>query len=204
MRLLPFFFAVVSSFASIVSCTPVEYAVPGSIGGLADLLGVEGRVLAALGDRVPLGNANFTCTALRLASTQVGSVVSPSSGPNYTRLEDQNWSETCWLPAACIVSPANRDHVSRLVKVLSRLQTRFAIRGGGHKDAPGFASIDGTGILISLSNLNTRQLSVDKSIVTVGSGNRWGDVYSTVEPVGRTVVGGRVSPVGVPGFTLGG
>ena len=38
----------------------------------------------------------------------------------------------------------------------------------------------------------------------VGSGLIWDDVYAALEPFGVNVVGGRVSGVGVAGFTLGG
>lgn len=38
----------------------------------------------------------------------------------------------------------------------------------------------------------------------VGSGLIWDDVYEALEPTGFNVVGGRVSGVGVAGFTLGG
>ena len=40
--------------------------------------------------------------------------------------------------------------------------------------------------------------------VDVGSGLVWDDVYAVLEPHGVNVVGGRVTGVGVDGFTLGG
>ncbi|QRV84353.1 FAD-binding domain protein [Ceratobasidium sp. AG-Ba] len=40
--------------------------------------------------------------------------------------------------------------------------------------------------------------------VDVGSGLVWDDVYAALQPHGVTVVGGRVTGVGVGGFTLGG
>lgn len=38
----------------------------------------------------------------------------------------------------------------------------------------------------------------------VGAGNRWLDVYSKLDPMGLSVVGGRVAEIGVGGLTLGG
>ncbi len=38
----------------------------------------------------------------------------------------------------------------------------------------------------------------------IGAGNIWGDVYEFLNPQGVNVLGGRVSGVGVTGFTLGG
>lgn len=113
-------------------------------------------------------------------------------------------STTCWLKPACIVTPKDSVEVSHVMKALSALNTTFAIRSGGHKDAPGFASIGNGGVLIALSQLKSLSLSHDKSIATIGPGLRWGDVYSALEPQGRIVVGGRVSIVGVGGLILGG
>lgn len=52
--------------------------------------------------------------------------------------------------------------------------------------------------------MGTVELSKDKKSVKVGAGARWVDVYSTLEKDNLTVVGGRVSDVGVAGLTLGG
>lgn len=48
------------------------------------------------------------------------------------------------------------------------------------------------------------QLSQDKKTADIGPGNRWVDVYSKLDQAGVGVVGGRMSPVGVPGLVLGG
>jgi FAD/FMN-containing dehydrogenase len=82
--------------------------------------------------------------------------------------------------------------------------SRFAVRGGGHMPIPGYNGIDNSGVLISSSNLTTLSLSSDKSIVSVGPGNRWRDVYAYLKPSGLAAVGGRVGHVGVPGLLLGG
>ena len=50
------------------------------------------------------------------------------------------------------------------------------------------------------------EVNYDKAsqTVVVGSGLIWDDVYEALEGHGVNVVGGRVSGVGVAGFTLGG
>lgn len=68
---------------------------------------------------------------------------------------------------------------------------------------PGYADING-GVMIALTNLNQVTLSSDKSIVSVGPGRRWEEVYGVLEPSGLIVLGGRVGLVGVPGLLLGG
>ena len=40
--------------------------------------------------------------------------------------------------------------------------------------------------------------------VEIGTGLKWDDVYAALEPHGVSVAGGRVTDVGVGGFTLGG
>ena len=40
--------------------------------------------------------------------------------------------------------------------------------------------------------------------VAVGAGNIWDDVYDALMPYNVNVVGGRVSGIGVAGYTLGG
>ena len=50
------------------------------------------------------------------------------------------------------------------------------------------------------------QVVVNKaaSLVEVGAGLLWDDVYKALDGTGLNVVGGRVSGVGVAGFILGG
>lgn len=68
----------------------------------------------------------------------------------------------------------------------------------------GCNGIDGEGILLSTSNLTQLVLSDDQAVVSVGAGNRWHQVYSYLAPFGLAAVEGRISEVGVSGFTLGG
>jgi len=60
------------------------------------------------------------------------------------------------------------------------------------------------GVTIDFKYLNGIELNEDRSIARIGPGNRWAEVYKTLEPQGLTVAGGRVSDVGVGGFMLGG
>ncbi|KAJ4359467.1 uncharacterized protein N0V89_000021 [Didymosphaeria variabile] len=67
----------------------------------------------------------------------------------------------------------------------------------------GASNID-NGITIDLKDLNTIQPSQDKKIVALGSGLKWGDVYTELAKHGIQVNGARGSDVGVGGFTTGG
>jgi FAD/FMN-containing dehydrogenase len=81
-------------------------------------------------------------------------------------------------------------------------RTPFAVKGGGHGTNPGFSST--TGVQIAMTRFS--QVVVDKtaSLVEVGAGLVWDDVYKALDGTGLNVVGGRVSGVGVAGVTLGG
>lgn len=79
----------------------------------------------------------------------------------------------------------------------------FAVKGGTHAPAAGFANID-EGITIDMSGLNSLGVNEDQSVAMVGAGNKWLDTYAYLEPMGKTVAGGRNGAVGVGGLTLGG
>jgi FAD/FMN-containing dehydrogenase len=111
---------------------------------------------------------------------------------------------TCWLSAACFVTPQDVDQVSAIVRILGRLETTFSIRAGGKNLNPGFASTDGSGVLVSLAKMTTLSLSEDESSLSVGAGLLWDVVYDYVVPKGLIVLGSRYNQVGVSGFLLGG
>ena len=55
-----------------------------------------------------------------------------------------------------------------------------------------------------MSRFNDVVYNADSNTADVGAGLVWDDVYAALEPYGVNVVGGRVSGVGMAGFTLGG
>ncbi len=90
-----------------------------------------------------------------------------------------------------------------MVEILTRTDTHFAIRSGGHSPSP-FASNINNGVLIDMSNFREIRYDPAQKTVTVGTGNRWEDVYHHLDQYNLTIVGGRVLDVGVGGLTLGG
>lgn len=104
----------------------------------------------------------------------------------------------------CILQPSNTNDVSNAVKIISYFQVKFAVRSGGHSPNPGFSSIGQGGVLLDLQKLDQIVLSSDKSVASLGPGGRWGDVISTLDAQGATVIGGRIPDVGVGGLILGG
>ncbi len=79
----------------------------------------------------------------------------------------------------------------------------MAVKGQGHAPGAGFANIDG-GVTIDMAGLNTTVLSLDHSVLSVGSGAAWLQVYQYLDPYNVSVAGGRNGLVGVGGLTLGG
>jgi len=124
---------------------------------------------------------------------------SPSS---QYQLDNAHWAESSTAQSACSVEPGTAQDVSVILRIIGETRTPFAVKGGGHATNPGFSST--TGIQISMTRFN--QVIVDKtaSTVEVGTGLIWDDVYQALDGTGLNVVGGRVSGVGVAGFTLGG
>jgi hypothetical protein len=103
----------------------------------------------------------------------------------------------------CIFKPETAVDVSTLV-LLSRLtQCPFAVRSGGHSAFAGSSSVDG-GVTVTFEKMKQITLSEDKKIAAIEPGNLWYDIYTNLENDNLTVVGGRVSAIGIGGLTTGG
>ncbi|OOF94119.1 hypothetical protein ASPCADRAFT_208674 [Aspergillus carbonarius ITEM 5010] len=113
----------------------------------------------------------------------------------------------------CVVAPSTVDDVSTALKSLTSIAAsladeekptcNFAIRSGGHAPVAGAANIQ-AGVTLDLRGLNAINLSTDQTITSVGVGATWGEVYAILDPLNRSVAGGRVAQVGVGGLTTGG
>lgn len=68
---------------------------------------------------------------------------------------------------------------------------------------PGASTSPG-GVTIDLRGLDSVDVSSDHATVSFAVGATWDAVYAALDPLGRSVAGGRVANVGVGGLTLGG
>ena len=109
-----------------------------------------------------------------------------------------------WQTPSCAILPSTPQAVSIAVKIINFLKIKFATRSGGHSPNPGFAAIGQPGVLIDMSKLNQVTVSADHSIVTLGPGAIWGNVYAELDQYNIGVVGGRLPSIGVAGLILGG
>lgn len=145
--------------------------------------------------------ANPQCTAL---AAILGSETFTPASTTYTSSLSSYWSlQETGIHPSCIVQPSSAAHVSLAVKTLSSLNCSFAVRSGGHSPNAGAANI-ASGVTLDLSRLDNVTLSGDNSVVSIGPGTTWSNVYSTLDPLNLTVAGGRSGGVGVGGLTLGG
>ncbi|KAI0601066.1 FAD-binding domain-containing protein [Biscogniauxia sp. FL1348] len=103
----------------------------------------------------------------------------------------------------CFFHPFDAEDISVAILVSRATQCPFAVKGGGHAAFKGASNSDG-GITIDFVNMVQVVPSADQKTVTIGPGNTWFDVYSTLEAYNLTMVGGRVASVGVGGLLLGG
>ena len=86
--------------------------------------------------------------------------------------------------------------------VASVFTSSFQVKGGGHSTNPGFSSTPG--VQIAMYRFSEVVYHEDAQTADIGTGLVWDDVYAALEPQGVNVVGGRVTGVGVAGFSLGG
>lgn len=117
--------------------------------------------------------------------------------------KEDNWSETCQALPSCIYEPNSAQQLAEGFAILRQANQTFALRTGGHMPVSGASNIANE-VLVSTVNLNSLQYAQNKSIVQIGAGHRWLDVYSLLQNDNLAVAGGRFGPVGVSGLLLGG
>lgn len=124
--------------------------------------------------------------------------------PAYQYEESQYWSvQQATTQPACRLSPTESLYISIAILAAQVTNCEFAVKSGGHAAFYGASNIN-NGLTIDLIELNQVTVSADHKQTSIGSGNRWYDVYTQLEPQGLAVIGGRVSDIGVGGLTLGG
>ncbi|KAI3335849.1 hypothetical protein F4824DRAFT_510705 [Ustulina deusta] len=104
---------------------------------------------------------------------------------------------------ACLVHVRAAEDVAVLIGTARSTGCPFAVRGGGHSDIPGASNSDG-GITMNLAGLSDVVVDESAGVARLGAGAKWGAVYRELEKTNRTVVGGRLTDVGVGGLLLGG
>ncbi|KKF92680.1 Bifunctional solanapyrone synthase [Ceratocystis platani] len=145
------------------------------------------------------------CQTLRSMSDETDGMNIKSKTSVAFMTENLNyWSTLCSaLVPSCIITPKTVDQVSQVMRQISESNENFAIKSGGHNANCGWSSVDG-GPLVSMREFNEVTLDRDTETIRIGAGQRWANVLNKLDGTGYTMVGGRMSDVGVGGFVLGG
>ncbi|KAH8890548.1 FAD-binding domain-containing protein [Thozetella sp. PMI_491] len=116
------------------------------------------------------------------------------------------------LHPGCIYSPESTSEVVQFIKLVNELghtkkpgspDIQFAIRSGGHTVFSGAANING-GITVDMRAINSMVLSEDRKVASIGTGAKWSELYPELLKYNITVMGGRVTDIGVGGLITGG
>jgi FAD/FMN-containing dehydrogenase len=91
------------------------------------------------------------------------------------------------------------------LSLFSRGKCSFAIKSGGHGIWGGIANIQ-NGVSVDLAKFNALEVANrgNETVVKIGVGMKWSQVYHLLDAQGLAVPGGRWGGVGVGGLTLGG
>ncbi|KAK8043809.1 oxidoreductase [Apiospora phragmitis] len=147
------------------------------------------------------GNVQTCCLSLPEA---LSSTVALPAGAAYKSSIESYWARgEQELVPSCILRPQTAEDVSSAIQHLVANSCQFAVRGGGHSAGTGWANIQ-NGVTIDLQALNSTSVSADGSTVSVGAGQRLGNVFSALYERGLYVGGARASGIGAAGSTMGG
>ncbi|KAI5857351.1 hypothetical protein GGS23DRAFT_345442 [Durotheca rogersii] len=171
-----------SALLAAASCISLGYATP-----------VDTSVSAA--------TSSLCCQSL---SASLSAKLSYPSSAAYADSLSSYWTQQGQLiTPACILTPTSARDVSVAVSILARGSCQFAVRSGGHTSVTGASNIQ-DGVTIDLRSLDATTLSSDKSLVSVGAGQRLGNLYSILHEQGLSIPGARAAGIGASGSTLGG
>ncbi|KAF7197662.1 FAD-dependent monooxygenase CTB5 [Pseudocercospora fuligena] len=152
-------------------------------------------------------NSKHNCAVACAKFQEIPYVQVTSTSGNITQYDVEKsdfWSTfQAEVSPSCFVNPTCPEEVAQVLEILKDNQCQFAVKSGGHAAFAGASNIDG-GVTILLKELNTLQLDREAGVVQIGTGNLWIDVYEYLTPKKMSVVGGRVTGIGVGGLVLGG
>ncbi|KAG5351541.1 hypothetical protein C0989_006049 [Termitomyces sp. Mn162] len=157
------------------------------------------------------------CAQIEDETSSATSVFYPGDILGRYAADISHWASSSTQFAECSVRPGTAEDVAKIVSYLGCLIVKSfnhlapasnswvhakTVCGGGHASNPGFSSTNG--IQISMKPFSEVTYDAESQTVVIGAGLIWDDVYAALAPYGVSVVGGRVTGVGVAGFILGG
>ncbi|KIL59111.1 hypothetical protein M378DRAFT_85489 [Amanita muscaria Koide BX008] len=145
-------------------------------------------------------NFLYVCDAISSAISSQSQVFYFGSD-SYLRDID-HWASSSTQLAACTVEPGTAEDVGKILQILGKYRTPFGVKSGGHTANPKFSS--SAGVLIAMYRFKEVTYDQASQTANIGTGLIFDDVYSALAPYGVSVLGGRVTGIGVGGFVLGG
>ncbi|EIN03944.1 FAD-binding domain-containing protein [Punctularia strigosozonata HHB-11173 SS5] len=145
-------------------------------------------------------NASAVCQLISRTLSSASEIFFPGS-PQYAE-DNAHYTISSTQNSTCTVEPGNVSDVAKIIKILADTRPPFGVKSGGHSTNPTFSST--SGVEVALTRLNGIDYDAASQTVAVGTGLVFDDVYAALAPHNVTVAGGRVTGIGVGGFTLGG
>ncbi|KAK0447276.1 FAD dependent oxidoreductase [Armillaria borealis] len=141
-----------------------------------------------------------TCQSIADEVSSATDVYYPGSS-SYV-VDNEHYATSSSQASKCSVEPGSAEDVGIILGIVGKAKTPFGVKGGGHATNQGFSST--TGVQITMTRFNEVTYDPTTQTAVIGAGNIWDDVYEILNAQGVNVLGGRVTGVGVAGFTLGG
>ncbi|PBK85330.1 FAD-binding domain-containing protein [Armillaria gallica] len=116
--------------------------------------------------------------------------------------DNEHYATSSSQASKCSVEPGSAEDVGIILAIVGKTKTPFGVKGGGHATNQGFSST--TGVQIAMTRFIEVTYDSATQTAVIGAGNIWDDVYEVLNAQSVNVLGGRVTGVGVAGFTLGG
>ncbi|KAI0393852.1 hypothetical protein F5Y17DRAFT_476367 [Xylariaceae sp. FL0594] len=149
-----------------------------------------------------------TAEAIQAVEKISGALVARPGSTEYEELRASYYTELeRELKPACFFTPSSARDVADIISAIKpfteALASKIAICGAGQQCTPGVTNVQ-DGLTMHLRGLRGIEIHADREVVSVGAGERMGDVYEKVMAEGLGVVGNRHSTGGIGGDAVHG
>ncbi|KAG1747301.1 FAD-binding domain-containing protein [Suillus lakei] len=170
---------------------------------LSFLFGLSGPTAAvASSGFLDAGNVLRSTVCEQIATKVSSSSIVYYNGSSQYAKDNYHWSASSSHASECSFEPATAEDVGIALRILGQTQTQFGIKSGGHAANAGFSST--SGVQIAMYSFSGVVYDSEAQTATVGTGLLWDDVYIALEQYNVTVVGAKVTGIGIGGISLGG
>ena len=112
----------------------------------------------------------------------------------------QPWNLAIDQRPAAVVAPADIEDLRALLHVARDSGLRLAVQPSGH----GASASLSDAVVVRMGAFDAVDVDLDRGVISVGSGVRWGAVVEALEGTGWVAPAGTSPVVSVAGYTLGG